>query len=65
MLDENRKLLPVEVKASGAIGTGDARHLRRFREHHVHASRCIVLSTDPGIRVLSPGIIAAPWWAVV
>jgi len=65
VLEENRKLLPVEVKASDTIGTGEARHLRKFRELHAQAPRGILLSSDPGIRVLSPGIIAAPWWAVV
>ena len=65
VLEEEGKLLPVEVKASDAIDMGDARHLRKFRELHAQAQRGLLLSSDPGISVMSPGIIAAPWWAVV
>jgi len=65
VLEEAGALVPVEVKVALDVGTGDARHLRTFRERHTNAARGILLSSDPAIRVLSPGIIAAPWWAVV
>lgn len=65
VLEERSVLLPVEIKAATSIGTSDARHLRTFRERHQNAARGILLSSDASIRVLSPGIIAAPWWAVV
>jgi len=65
VLEEGGKLLPVEIKATASIGTSEARHLRTFRERHPNATRGIVLSSDTSIRVLSPGIIAAPWRAVV
>lgn len=65
VLEEGGALLPVEIKATSSIGISDARHLCTFRERHPNAMRGIVLSSDVSIRVLSPGVIAAPWWAVV
>jgi len=65
VLEEGGQLLPVEVKAARSVVSGDSRHLRRFRDSYLNARRGILLSGDPDIRVLSPGIIAAPWWAVV
>ena len=65
VLEDGGSLLPLEIKATAGIGTSDARHLRAFLEHAANAPRGIVLSSDPSIRVLAPGIIAAPWWAVV
>ena len=37
------------------------------REHHDPADiqRCVLLSCDPEIRVLSNGAIACPWWSIV
>lgn len=65
VLEDGRRLLPVEVKASGRVTTGDARHLRRFRDLHGNAPRGLLLSGDPEIRVLGADIVAAPWWAVL
>ena len=65
VLEENGRLLPVEVKAAATVGASDARHLRAYREAHSSASRGVLLTSDPAIRVLGPGIIAAPWWAVM
>ena len=65
ILEENAQLLPVEVKASQAVNGGEARHLRTFLERHADASRALLLSCDPEIRILSPGIIASPWWAIL
>ena len=55
----------VEVKATSAVSNDDARHLRTFMERNGTAARAIVLSTDPEIRSLSRGVMAAPWWSVV
>lgn len=63
--EEGGRLLPIEIKTSSSVATSDARHLRTFREHHPAAVRGMLLSTDPRIRSLAPGIIAAPWWSVV
>lgn len=65
ILEENGQLLPVEVKASDAIGAGDARHLATFRERHANSPRGVLLSSDPRIRVIRRGILACPWWAVM
>jgi predicted AAA+ superfamily ATPase len=65
VLEERGRLLPLEVKSATRVGAGDARHLRAFLERHPGAVRGVLLSGDPVIRVLEPGIVAAPWWAVV
>ena len=65
ILEENRKLLPVEVKSTSTAETGDTRHLVRFRELHANALRGVLLTSDPNIRVLKSGVICAPWWAVI
>jgi predicted AAA+ superfamily ATPase len=65
ILEENRQLLPVEVKAAETVGETDARHLTTFRDRHPGTSRGVLLSCDPRIRLVKAGIIASPWWAVV
>jgi predicted AAA+ superfamily ATPase len=63
--EENGKLLPIEVKSADAVGTSEARHLMTFRERYPDAVRGLLLSSDPRIRVIAPGIVACPWWAVL
>lgn len=65
VLEENRQLLPVEVKAAETVGADAARHVATFRERHANTPRGIVLSSDPEIRIIRPGILACPWWAVI
>ena len=65
ILEENAQLLPVEVKASNAVGGSEARHLVTFCERHANTPRGILLSGDPEIRVIRPRVIASPWWAVL
>ncbi len=65
ILEENGQLLPVEVKAADGVGANDARHLITFRERHTNTPRGILLSADPEIRVVRPGVIACPWWAIL
>lgn len=65
VLQEASNLLPVEIKASGSIGRGEARHLITFCDSHPNAKRGLLLSSDPQIRKLEARIIAAPWWAVL
>jgi uncharacterized protein len=65
VLEENGQLLPVEIKAGEAVGVDQARHLVTFRERHANTPRGIVLSCDPQIKVIRPGILACPWWAVM
>lgn len=65
VLESANNLLPVEVKSSSSVGPSEARHLRKFREVHANSPRGILLSSDPTIRALGSGIVAAPWWAVL
>jgi predicted AAA+ superfamily ATPase len=65
ILEENGQLLPVEVKAADSVGAKEARHLITFRERHANTPRGILLSADPEIRVIRPGLIACPWWSVL
>lgn len=63
--EENGRLLPIEVKSADVIGKSEARHLTTFRERHPDVVRAVVLSADPRIRVIAPGVVASPWWAVL
>lgn len=63
--EENRKLLSIEVKSAGVVGKAEARHLLSFRERHANVARGVLLSADPRIRVVTPGVVACPWWAVL
>jgi hypothetical protein len=65
VLEDGKQLLPVEIKTSAHVDSGDARHLRTFRAMHSNAPRGLLLYGGPGIRILTDGIIAAPWWAVL
>lgn len=65
VLEENSRLLPVEVKSATSVSVGDVRHLQKFRDDHRNVPRGLLLSSTPEIRVLEAGIIAAPWWAVL
>lgn len=65
VLEEAGQLLPVEVKATTRVGTGDARHLKKFLDTYPSATRALLLSADPTTRLLSPGVFAAPWWSVL
>jgi uncharacterized protein len=65
ILEENGQLLPVEVKATASVGVSEARHVSTFRERHAHTPRGLVVSADPEVRVVRPGVIACPWWAIL
>lgn len=65
IVESNRKLLPVELKASANVGVNEARHVKTFLSTHQNAVRGLLLSADALIKELGGGIIAAPWWAVL
>lgn len=65
VLEEGGQLLPVEVKATTSVTSGDARHLRTFGERHANIRRAVLVSCDPEIRSLGKGVVACPWWAVL
>ena len=48
-----------------AVGRSDARHLLTFCERYSNATRGLLLSNDPTIRIVATGVIAAPWWGVL
>lgn len=65
VVEQGRRLLPVELKTASTVGDSDARHLRAFLQYHAAGIRGILLSADSEIRELRGGVIAAPWWAVL
>jgi uncharacterized protein len=65
VLEQDGIQMPIEVKASSSINSGDARHLKVFLERHHQTRRGVLLSSDPTIRLLGGGIVAAPWWAAI
>jgi uncharacterized protein len=65
IVQQDQRTVAIEIKSTGRVHAGDARHLRAFVERHPEAVRAMLLSTDHAIRVLTDGVIAAPWWAVM
>lgn len=66
VIESNGRLLPIEVKATTRPRTGDARHLQSFRaEYGASVGPGLLLHTGTAIEWLAPGILAAPWWAVL
>lgn len=65
VLERDGRLVPVEVKVASHAGAGEARHLVTFLDRYPAAVRGVLLSGDATIRVVRPGVVAAPWWAVL
>ena len=66
VLEADRKLIPIEVKATSRPRVDDGRHLQSFREEYKGRSRPgLLLHTGDRVEWLAPGILAAPWWRVV
>lgn len=65
VVEQNRRLLPVELKTAASVGSSETRHLRTFLQTYEAAVRGVLLSADPGIRQIGDRVIAAPWWAVL
>ena len=66
VLEVDRALVPIEVKATTRPRLGDVRHLRTFREEYKGKVRtALLLHTGEAIEWLAPGILAAPWWKVL
>lgn len=65
IVEQDRRLVAVEVKATTRVTVGDTRHLRTFLDAHDEAVRGVVLSADPAIRALGERVVAVPWWGVV
>jgi uncharacterized protein len=65
VLEENAKLVPIEVKAAKSVNGSEARHLRTFQQQYANSVRGLLVSCDPSIRVLGPRLVACPWWAII
>lgn len=65
VVQQHQRAVAIEIKSSRRVDAGEARHLRAFRKQHPETVRSVLLSSDPAIRVLVDGVVAAPWWAVV
>ena len=61
VLESGRKLLPVEVKASGRVRGGDARHLRSFLDDYPGRARFgLILHGGEKAFVLTRRVVALP-----
>jgi predicted AAA+ superfamily ATPase len=66
VLEIDRKVVPIEVKATARPRLADARHLNSFRDEYQGRARPgLLLHTGDRVEWLSPGILAAPWWRVI
>ncbi|MGH7656018.1 MAG: ATP-binding protein [Gemmatimonadaceae bacterium] len=65
VLEQDARVVPVEVKSSTSVGASEAKHIRAFREQHGNSPRGVLLTCDPEIRAMANNIIACPWWAVI
>lgn len=66
VVEHDRELLGIEVKAARRPRVGDIAHLRVFRDEYGDAVRGgLVLHGGEQVEWLAPGILAAPWWRVL
>ena len=66
VIDARGTLLPIEIKASDTPRTSDIKHLLAFKAEYGKRSRAgLLLHTGTAIEWLAPGVLAAPWWAVL
>jgi predicted AAA+ superfamily ATPase len=66
VLEVDRKVIPIEIKATSRPRVDDARHLKTFREEYKARARpALLLHTGDRVEWLAPGILAAPWWRVI
>jgi hypothetical protein len=66
VVEVDRKVIPIEIKATARPRVDDARHLKSFREEYTTRARpALLLHTGDRVEWLAPGILAAPWWRVI
>lgn len=66
VIEADRRLLPVEVKATTHPGPRDARGLHAFRDAYGESARAgLLLHGGEELRWLSGEVLAAPWWTVI
>lgn len=65
VIESNRGLVPIEVKATRRPTVADAKSLRTFRaEYGSKARPGLLLHDGDHTDWLAPGILATPWWRV-
>lgn len=66
VIDADRHLLPIEVKATSHPRLGDTKHLRAFRgEYGKKARPGLLVHTGSTLEWLAPDVLAVPWWRVL
>ena len=66
VIENERRLLPVEVKAAARPRLRDARGLLAFQEAYGDAARAgLLLHTGSEVEWLTGRVLAAPWWKVL
>jgi hypothetical protein len=66
VIEQGRKLLPIEVKATRNPTHADARHLLTFRAEYGRAVRgALLLHTGDDTFWVARDVLATPWWRVV
>ncbi len=66
VIEADRKLLPIEVKATARPRLTDCAHLRTFRAEYGNKARAgLLLHTGSTLEWLAPDVLAAPWWRVL
>ncbi|MFO0827494.1 MAG: ATP-binding protein [Phycisphaerales bacterium] len=66
VVETDKCLLPIEIKASPRPRLADAAHLRTFRQEYGKRARAgILLHAGTTTEWLAPDVLAAPWWRVV
>jgi predicted AAA+ superfamily ATPase len=65
VVETPKRLLPIEVKASARVTTGDVRGLKLFLDEYAdRTDGGLLLHTGGEIVRLASNIVAAPWWSV-
>jgi len=61
VLEQGRRILPIEVKLSGKPRFGDAQNLRIFLDEYEEATLGVLVHCGPDVMLLDRDIIAIPW----
>ncbi len=65
VIETQKRLLPVEVKASRRVTTADAKGLKIFLdEYGDRVDGGLLLHTGEEVFNIASNIVAAPWWTV-
>ena len=65
VVEVDRRLIPIEVKATPRPRLRDAGPLRDFRAEYGKSARAgLLLHTGSALEWLTPDVLAVPWWRV-